>query len=174
MPQLWTHSVIQRTAALALTVAAFPAFSLAQHYKQTNLVSDQSGASFTDSNLVNPWGLSRSSGSPWWVSDNGTGLSTLYDASGMPQSLVVTIPVPSGQSGPATPTGNVFNFTIAFNVKPWAKAFFIFVTEDGTITGWNPTADLDHAILKVNHSGVAIYKGVAIVKTPLGSRMFVS
>jgi hypothetical protein len=66
----------------------------------------------------------RSSGSPWWVSDNGTGLSTLYDASGVPQSLVVTIPVPSGQSGPATPTGNVFNFTVAFNVKPGAKAFW--------------------------------------------------
>ena len=175
------QSVERKRPALAvaltifLTLVACSAFG--QHFNRTDLTANSASVASVpnlDPNLVNAWGLSRSSGSPWWVSDNGTGLSTLYDASGMPQSLVVTIPVPSGQSGPATPTGNVFNFTIAFNVKPGAKAFFIFVTEDGTISGWNPTVDLNHAILKVNRSGEAIYKGIAIAKTPLGSRLFVS
>src|SRR6266705_1015482 len=138
MPQLWTHSVIQRTAALALTVAAFPAFSLAQHYKQTNLVSDQSGASFTDPNLVNPWGMSRSSGSPWWVSDNGTGLTTLYTGAGAAVPLGQTCPagtntncviVPSGDpnsSPTGNPTGQVFNGTADFQLTAGNPARFIF------------------------------------------------
>ena len=76
---------------------------------QTNLVSDLPGvAAVTDPNLVNAWGLSRSSGSPWWVSDNGTGLSTLYDGTGTTEALVVTIP-PSDptQSPHGTPTGTI-------------------------------------------------------------------
>jgi hypothetical protein len=53
---------------------------LAQNYMQTNLVSNTSGvAPVTDPQLINPWGLSRASGSPWWVSDEGTGFSTLYN-----------------------------------------------------------------------------------------------
>src|SRR6266849_5861698 len=155
-------------AAIVFTAVLLTASNaVAQHFTRTDLTANNPNVANVpniDPNLVNAWGVARSSGSPWWVSDNGTGLSTLYDATGLPQSLVVTIPLPSGQSGPATPTGNVFNFTIAFNVKPGLKAFFIFVTEDGTISGWNPTADLDHAILKVNHSGEANYKGVAIAK----------
>ena len=64
-----------------------------QHYKRTNLVSDIEGiATVTDPNLVNPWGLSRGSATPWWISDNGTGLSTLYSGTGSIVPLVVTIP----------------------------------------------------------------------------------
>ncbi|HKR27872.1 MAG TPA: hypothetical protein VJS11_10460, partial [Acidobacteriaceae bacterium] len=75
------HPFGRRTvrASVALVAAACALPALAQHYKQTNLVSDQSGvAAITDGNLVNPWGLSRSSGSPWWAADNGSGLATLY------------------------------------------------------------------------------------------------
>ena len=69
----------------------------AQHYKQTNLISDIPGmAPTTDPNLVNPWGLSRSSGSPWWVSNNGPGLATLYTGTGAINPLVVTIPGADG------------------------------------------------------------------------------
>src|SRR6266702_7706090 len=89
-------------------------------YRQTNLVSDIHGlARFTDSNLVNPWGLSHSPTSPWWVSDNGTGVSTLYRGDGTALPLVVTIPPPAG-SPPGTtaaPTGNVFNGTSDFVVS---------------------------------------------------------
>ena len=75
--------------ARSLSIASLGLFSLAttvsaqQHYTQTNLISNIPGmAPVTDPNLVNPWGLSRSSGSPWWVSDNGPGLSTLYHRRG--------------------------------------------------------------------------------------------
>src|SRR5271169_4982737 len=89
-------SIAIRAFARNLSIASVGIFSLAtslaaqpaQHYKQTNLVSDANPAT---SNLVNPWGMSRSSGSPWWVSDNGTGVSTLYDGTGAAHSLVVTI-----------------------------------------------------------------------------------
>src|ERR1700678_3523190 len=78
-------------------------------YLQTNLVSDTPGmAAVTDSNLVNPWGLSYAPTGEWWVSNNVTGTSTLYLASGTPESLVVTIP-PAPGSTPGSPTGTVFN-----------------------------------------------------------------
>lgn len=78
------------TVSLLLVSAAF-----AQHYTRTDLTTNSSsvsGAPNIDPNLINPWGLSRATSSPWWISDNGTGLSTLYDLNGVPQSLVVTIP----------------------------------------------------------------------------------
>src|SRR3981189_834787 len=121
------------TAGAALTLI-MGAVSFAQHYTQTNLVSNTSGvAPVTDPQLINPWGLSRSSTSPWWISDNGTGLSTLYNGAGAAQALVVKIPTPDG-TGTATPTGTVFNYTSGFQVsgKP---SIFLFVTEDGTISG---------------------------------------
>src|SRR5205807_4756149 len=104
------------TMTRSLSIASFALFSLAttlagqQHYKQTNLVSDIPGmAAVTDTHLVNPWGLSRSSGSPWWASDNGTGVSTLY-AAGSPVPLVVTISTGDMNTSPTgTPTGQVFN-----------------------------------------------------------------
>jgi uncharacterized protein (TIGR03118 family) len=141
----------------------------AQHYRQTNLVSDVPGlAQFTDPDLVNPWGLIASSASPWWVADNGTGLSTLYNGSGQKQALVVTVAKLPGDPDPATPTGIVFNGSADFQLVPGVPttaARFIFVTEDGTISGWNPTVNATNSILKVNNSGTAIYKGVTIAQT---------
>src|SRR5690349_5319089 len=77
-------------------------------FVQTNLVSDIPGlAAHTDPNLVNPWGIAFSPTSPFWISDNHTGLSTLYNGGGTPLGLVVTIPPPSGGAPPAAPTGAV-------------------------------------------------------------------
>lgn len=115
----------------------------AQHYTQTNLVANTAGvAPVTDPSLVNPWGMSRGSGTPWWVSDNGTGLSTLYNGAGAKQGLVVMIP-PANPSNPATPmgtpTGTIFNgSTTDFLLGPTTPALFLFSTIDGTIAGWNP------------------------------------
>jgi hypothetical protein len=99
---------------LGLVLVLAPSLTFAQGYIQTNLVTDpNSGATAvnTDKNLKNPWGLARSTGSVWWVSDNNAGISTLYDGTGALQSLVVTIPGPNG-SAPnfvSAPTGVVFN-----------------------------------------------------------------
>lgn len=147
-----------------------------QHYTRTDLTVDQASVSPNapnhDPNLVNSWGLARSSSSFFWVADNGTGLSTLYDGTGSPQSLVVKIPLPKGQSGTAAPTGAVFNFTQGFQLAPNAPALFIFVTEDGTISAWNPTVNRTNAVLKVDRSGRAIYKGCAIARTAQGPRLY--
>src|SRR6478672_4261632 len=96
-----------------------PSTGFAQHYTQTNLVSSIRGTGTNpvnplDQQLVNPWGLTRSVTSPWWVADNGTGVSTLYNGVGNKNALFVTIPVPTGVAGPAKPTGVVFNGTSDF------------------------------------------------------------
>ena len=125
------------SCATALLLSAAPAFA---QYKQTNLVSNIPGlAAVTDPQLVNPWGMASSGTSPWWVSDNGTGVSTLYNGNtGAKQGLVVTIPPEAGGTPPSAPTGLVFNNTADFLLSPGGpKANFIFSTENGTIAAWN-------------------------------------
>ena len=155
---------LQSLAVLCFTSFLVPNLTFAQHYTQTNLVSDLPGrAAVRDPNLINPWGLARSTGSPWWVSDNGAGVSTLYNGAGAPRSLIVTIPPPPKGSAPSAPTGVVFNGSSDF-VIPMAKggngkpSNFIFVTEDGTIAAWNGGAGTT-AVLVVDHSPEAVYKG---------------
>ena len=127
----------------------------AQKYEQTNLVSNVPAmAPKTDPNLVNGWGLSRSSSSFWWVSDNGTGLATLYDGTGTAQPLVVTV------AGGA-PTGTVFNGSSDFALAPGQPARFLFASEDGTISGWNPGVAATDAVAVATTPG-AVYKGIAI------------
>jgi len=150
------------SAAAAVLIAAVT-FSVPARatYIQTNLVSDGSvSGTTTDANLINPWGLASSPTSPFWVSDNGTGLSTLYNGAGTAQALVVTIPPQIGGSSPSTPTGLVFNGGADFLVSPGQSARFIFATEDGTISGW---ASGTNAIRTVDNSASgANYKGLAI------------
>ena len=151
-------------------------------YHQKNLVSDLPNvAMFQDPNLVNAWGLSHSPTGPWQVSDNGTGLSTRYKGNGMGVPPVVTIPLPGGVPGGA-PTGNVFNSTSDFVVTEGSASGpsqFIFATEDGTISGWNPNVDLTHAIIAVDRSTVrqgkflgAVYKGLATGQNSSGNFLF--
>jgi uncharacterized protein (TIGR03118 family) len=141
-----------------LTMALLILPASAQKVNVTNLTSDISAVgSFNDAHLVNPWGMSISPSGPWWISDNATGLSTLYTGNGQPQGLVVTIPTGSG-SGTGTPTGTVYNATTDFKING-IPAVFIFSTEDGTISGWYTGTS---AFLTVNNSGSgAVYKGLA-------------
>jgi len=124
---------------------------------RTDLVADEAGAAaIRDQNLVNPWGIAVNPSGPIWVSDNGTGLATVYAADGTIAPLVVTIPVPAGAEGPSAPTGQVFNPTTGFGGD-----LFIIATEDGTIAGWKSGTA---ARIRVDRSGDgAIYKGVALV-----------
>jgi uncharacterized protein (TIGR03118 family) len=151
-----------------LVLLCRPTCTLAQHYQQTNLVSDIMGmAPLTDPNLKNPWGLTRSSGSPWWVSNNNSGTSTLYTGAGVAVPIngtgLVTIPPPGFAPGTsATPTGVVFNGSATdFLLKTGKSAHFIFVTEDGTISAWatGPTAELEVDNSDNGSSHGAVYKG---------------
>ena len=159
-------------AALALACAGAYAqdntarFNGAQFYQQHNLVSDGSvAADNADANLVNAWGVAFNPFGFVWVANNGTGTSTLYDGNGKPQSLVVSIPTPSTDSG-GNPTGIVYNGSGGFVVSKAGSSGasrFIFVTEDGVVAGWAPGADATHAVLAVDNSAAgAIYKGVAL------------
>jgi uncharacterized protein (TIGR03118 family) len=123
-------------------------------YTQTNLTSDLPGvAANQDVQLVNPWGIVAGPTTPFWVSDNGMGLSTLYNGSGVKQGLVVTIPGPGGAMG--DPTGVVFNST----PTNFAGSHFIFATESGTIEGW--AGDTSASIATSGAAG-SVYKGLAI------------
>jgi uncharacterized protein (TIGR03118 family) len=165
---------------------------------QTNLVSDLPGvAQHLDPNLVNPWGISESAGSPFWVADNNSSVSTLYNTAGVPQSLVVSMPSPGDPLGSTgTPTGTVFNIdggaAGGFKVTGFTKtgaptsaaAIFLFATEDGTIIGWNPGVNPKgfdpakagtYGIVAVDNSAVpsaasgAVYKGLTIATDSAGN-----
>src|SRR5438094_1141527 len=126
----------------------------ADTYSWTNLQSDIAGvAQHTDPNLVNPWGMAASPTGIIWVSDNGTGVSTLYHQDGTALSLIVTVPA-EHHNDPGTPTGVLFNGTSFFQVtkngnsKP---AWFLFASEDGVISVWNSMVDPTNAIIAVDH-----------------------
>jgi uncharacterized protein (TIGR03118 family) len=161
-------------------------------FTETKLVgSDPSvGAAQTDANLINPWGMSESSTSPFWISDNGSGLASIYkvtDSSVMTNFIPpITIAVPPGQTpGTASPTGQVFNSFAsegAFTLKDGSPATFLFATEDGTISGWNPAAGTQ-SIIAVDESNNpkegdttlglgAVYKGLAIAQGDDGPVLF--
>ena len=135
----------------------------ASAYQQTNLVSDLPGvAANQDVNLKNPWGIAYAPTGPFWVSDNGTGLTTLYNAGGVTVPLVVTIPPPAAQPPPSLPTGQVFNNTPGFMLPSGQAALFILATEGGTLSGWSASSGTS-AITTVDHSASgAVYKGLAL------------
>jgi uncharacterized protein (TIGR03118 family) len=174
---------------------------------QTNLVSDLPGvAAVQDPHLVNPWGISEGTGGgPFWLSDNNAGVSTLYSVPGANNTpvsisgLVVSIPVPGDPfDASGTPTGTVFNIDGGANggfkvsgvnktgAAASAAAIFLFVTEDGTIVGWNPGVNPTgfnlkkagtYGIIALDNSGNnfsepdphkqtgAVYKGMSIANT---------
>ncbi len=161
--------VLATAGILALASLAGPA--AAKGLVQLNLVSDQAGMALrTDPLLVNAWGIAfNGAGTILWVNDNGTGVSTLYDRFGAPLPLVVTIPPPQGETGTAAPTGIVFNptdqFVITQNQKS-GRSLFLFDTEDGTISGWNPQVNATEAVLAVDRSATgAVYKGLALAQS---------
>jgi uncharacterized protein (TIGR03118 family) len=162
--------VVSTSIALSVGAVAF-----GQHYVQTNLDANTAGvAEATDSQLVNSWGLTRSSGSTWWVSDNLKGVSTLYNGPGQKQSLVVTIAPadPNNKKTPiGSPTGAVSNSsTTNFLLDPKDPALFMFATLDGTIAAWNPNvaiatgakAPSTHAVTVVRTSDGSSFTGLTV------------
>ena len=200
-----SHRHLARAAFIGAAFLATTSTGFAAGYVETDLVvnqqlngvptlTDKNGivhvAKFFDPNLLNPWGVGESPTSPFWVSDNANGTSSLYNTAGQPQALVVSIPAPGDPLGTSgAPTGLVFNLALADGAFPimgvsdqgttaTAPSVFLFATEDGTILGWNPGVNPTdtppasagkHAIIAIDHSPGAVYKGLAIASDSSGS-----
>ena len=156
-------------ASALLTLACMPASSWGDRdrdgeYQQTNLVSDLPGvALLQDTNLVNAWGMSFSATSPFWISDNGSGLSTLYAVTYNTNGTVKVVKqgLQVGIPGEGNPTGQLFNSTGGFHGD-----IFIFAGEDGTISGWRgaPGTTAELLVTRAN----AVYKGITLITTAKG------
>ncbi len=172
------------TLGLGLALMFVSSAALAQ-YRLTNLSSNQvKKAQHDDPLLVNGWGLAHAKGSPWWLSDNGSGWSTLYDNLGnLNAGLKVLIPTAGngpdstkGLNGPGSPTGIVFNGSKEFKVQG-STAVFLFATLDGTISGWAPSVNFNQAIIGVDTTAKsnphpAVYTGLAITSKPSGNFLY--
>ncbi len=159
----WSRPLFHITQSLA-AIGLFSSLACAAQaasYFQTDLVSDIPGfAVLTDASLINPWGVSHSPTSPFWVSDQGTSLATLYAVNGgTVTKAFLTVAIPTTASGPQGPTGQVFNSSLAFTVGTTA-ANFIFANLNGTISAWNNSAGTT-AQVKATTVGAA-YTGLAI------------
>jgi uncharacterized protein (TIGR03118 family) len=194
------YTAVLFVSILSAAVAGDPAgFLETDLVANKQVLTDKNGVvhtpKFVDPNLRNPWGVGESSTSPFWVSDNASGRSTLYNTQGAPQSRVVSIPTPGDPLGASgAPTGLVFNTAAsqqAFKISgvtsagaaTTAPATFLFATEDGTIVGWNPGVNppgfdpekagtygiiaVDNST-KPNPANGAVYKGLAIATTANG------
>jgi len=161
-------------AALAVSVSSLPAQNT---YIVHNLVSDLPGmADHQDPNLRNPWGNGFGT-TPFWIGNNKSGTSTLYDGTGAAIPLIVKIPAAGGASTPGPVTGVIFNSfssnTAAFNAAPGKPAVFLFCSEDGVISGWNPTVDSPNAHILADRSATgAVYKGCALGGTASAPLLF--
>jgi uncharacterized protein (TIGR03118 family) len=157
-----TPNLARAICALALFISP-SALSAGSVFVQTNLVSSVPGlAANTDPNLVDPWGISFSATSPFWVSNQNSGTTTLYDGAG---NLVEVggnpaIVIPGGASGTAGPTAQVNNSTTGFDVNG-TPAHFIFANLNGTISGWNSGSS---AVIEATTPG-AIYTGLALASS---------
>src|SRR5919205_1811756 len=158
-----TRRIVTVAAMLAVAAAVLAAATPAAErnaYVQHNLVSDGSApADHTDPNLVNAWGLTSLPGSPWWVADNQTSVSTLYNADGTARSLVVSVP--------NNPTGAVSNTGSSFVVGS-GPALFLFATEEGKLLGWNPSVGTTAQVVADKSGEGAVFKGLAIA----GDRLY--
>ena len=204
-------SKVMKCLFIATIVTRVPSVTHAQHYTQENLVSDIPRPDNPDGskvpvnpNLKNPWGLTRSSMSPWWIGNNNSGIASLYDGTGKPITIFpepagsifdnfVIVPRPGLAAGgtQSALTGVTFNgsltdFILDKGTPAGKPAIFIFPTEDGTISGWNPAVNIPagshapsiNAVLEVDNSDKgtpngAVYKGATISRhlTANGSSM---
>lgn len=164
MPRIW---IAVLGLILALSAVTPGALAQSSSYKQTNLTSDTAGpAPNVDPNLVNPWGIAYFPNNAFWISDNNSGFTTLYNASGV-NAGSFAVPHSVANTGLSTPSGIVANISgagFAVNGKP---GLFIFDSEDGAITAWDGS---DPVTIAVDNSQTgAVYKGLALITNGGGS-----
>ncbi|MCU1339669.1 MAG: hypothetical protein JWO19_5250 [Bryobacterales bacterium] len=176
-----TSPVLSRipvVACAAFSLLCLPVFkasaqgtSKANVYVQHNFVSDIPGmADVTDPNLVDPWGVSFSAASPFWISNAGKSNATLYNGSGTITPLVVSIPAGAKGTARSSPSGQVNNNTTVFLLPTGARSSFIFATEDGTISAWS--AGAASTVMVDNSGGGAAYEGLAIGNSSIGGALY--
>lgn len=166
-----TSKILVRSALL-LALSGFANAQTGNAYRVVNLVSNVAGtAAVTDPNLVDPWGISASAASPFWVSNHIAGNSTLYNGAGAITAVVVKIPSAAGGTVSGRPTGQVQNSVgNAFTLANGNNASFIFCSDDGLITAWNTGTVAE---IKVNNAAAnAVYKGLAIGTSALGGTLY--
>lgn len=158
-------------ASLLCTLALGSRAALADTvYKQTNLVSDLPGvAALTDPDLRNPWGIAYGPSGPFWISNNGTNTSTLYNGAGAKVTLPGNI---TAVNVPGSPTGVVFNNTTGFKLPNGQAATFLFAGEGGTLRGWNFPSGATTAQVQDMSGSNAIYKGIAIATVGSAPRLY--
>src|SRR3954452_1404927 len=190
LPRFRIFAVGVLAVAIPAALAVAPAASAStpfggphNEFRQTNLVSDVSGAAqLIDPNLKNAWGLALGPATPLWVADNGTSVSTLYGISPggrMVQQVPLTVTLPPMDS---SPTGQVFNPTSNFMIKSKATkakapALFIFSSEGGQIIAWNPMVDPvvnGASTAQVEYSSPigAVFKGLTLASTRFGTFLY--
>jgi hypothetical protein len=178
-----THMQIRMTAVAVCLGALLLMLSgrAEAQYQLTNLVSNQVHQAPTiDPLLANAWGLARSATSPWLISDNDTGWSTIYEANGTQESLKVLVPTagngpasPTGLNGPGVPTGIVANPSKTDFQIQGESSSFIFATLDGTISAWVPGVNKNQSIIAVDNSAnKASYTGLAITNYASGNHIY--
>lgn len=163
---------MRRIVTLGITFACAAWCATPNQYVQHNLVSDLPGlADRVDASLINPWGIAASPTSPFWISANGSGLSTVYSGNGIASSLIVSIPGSSGAQSPGAPTGMVFNDTTSFAAGA-SPATFIFASENGLISGWNSAAGKAAVVMADRSGASAVYKGLATATRSEGPLLY--
>jgi uncharacterized protein (TIGR03118 family) len=174
---MFARTSLRLAVAIALSLPVVRAIAHEDHnsYEQHNLVSDGfAPADHLDRNLVNSWGIAFNPTAFVWVADNQTGVATLYDGAGNPQSLVVNIPGVQVNSGHGSPTGIVFNASNDFAVSTSTASGpsrFLFATEEGVIAGWAPNVDVNNALRAVVTTN-AVYKGLTLAANGSGNFLY--
>jgi uncharacterized protein (TIGR03118 family) len=166
-------TTVAPAALLALLVLAEPAGAAENFVTETDIVSDGVvPAMHTDSTFKNPWGMSYDPGGDFWISLAGAGTSPVYSATGQEQ-FWVTVPQPARLTGASQPTGQVYNPTSGFPIASGsntAAAEFIFVTQEGTISGWATSVDQTNGVIAVDNSAAgANYQGATLVTNKTGT-----
>jgi uncharacterized protein (TIGR03118 family) len=166
-------------ATVALTLVLVTPAAAGSLYSLTPLVTDSqealadegfAPAATVDPNLINPWGISLAPTSPFWVSNQVTNTSTLYDGEGVPIPLVVNIP---HGGPPAGPTGQVFAGGSGLVLPNGDAGLFYFANLDGSISGWNlGTGTNSVVVVPPGVNGPAIYTGLALATTGTGSFLY--
>ena len=169
MPRVSRRNVFT-VVLLSLMLSVASSLAVAQ-YTMKALVKNSGTGKHVDPQLINAWGLTYAPSNPFWISDAGSGFTTIYDATGVKQGSGITIPPASG-TGLGSPTGIVnYNGSTEFKIMTWPSAF-MFATLDGTISGWShfkPTT----ALIAVNNSASgAVYTGLAITSKPSGNFIY--